>query len=134
MDYVRRRRRRPGYVDCSEPSLAAVLRDPIIQAMMVADCVEPADLSALIDSVARHLTPDMNGQSDAGDAVSRPPPNVLNRESERNAIFDLRLVGNFLQSIETGQVAVDFRIKELAMAIQAVATNAIDGHKSRGKM
>jgi hypothetical protein len=130
MDHVRRRRRR-GHVDCSEPSLDAVLRDPIIQAMMVADCVDPAAFSALIEGAARQLTPDMTGQGDAAGAVSRLQPSVLSRESRRDPIFDLRLVGNFLQSIETGQASVDFRIKELAVAIRTVATNATDGHRRK---
>jgi hypothetical protein len=36
-----------------EPTLAEMLADPVIQAVMQADGVDPADLRALMDSVRR---------------------------------------------------------------------------------
>ena len=42
----------------SEPSLADVLSDPVVQAIMAADAVDPDALSALLRKAARKLEPD----------------------------------------------------------------------------
>jgi hypothetical protein len=41
----------------SEPSLADALSDPVVQAVMAADAVDPAALSALLREATRKLKP-----------------------------------------------------------------------------
>jgi hypothetical protein len=41
----------------SEPSLAETLLDPVVQAVMAADAVDPAALDALLREVARRVGP-----------------------------------------------------------------------------
>jgi len=40
---------------CGEPSLADALADPLIQALMLADAVDPAELRALMRETARRI-------------------------------------------------------------------------------
>ena len=40
---------------CKEPSLADAMADPLIQALMLADAVHPAELRALMRETARRI-------------------------------------------------------------------------------
>jgi len=39
----------------AEPTVSELLRDPIVQAVMVADCVDQRELDVLLATVRRHL-------------------------------------------------------------------------------
>jgi hypothetical protein len=55
----------------SEPSLADVLSDPVIQAVMAADDVDPAALSALLRKAARKIELDSRPSRAADTPSSR---------------------------------------------------------------
>jgi hypothetical protein len=40
---------------CGEPSLAEAMADPLIQSLMLADAVDPAELRALMRETARRI-------------------------------------------------------------------------------
>ena len=50
----------------SEPSLADALSDPVVQAVMAADAVDPIALSALLREAARKLEADCRPSRSAG--------------------------------------------------------------------
>jgi hypothetical protein len=50
----------------SEPSLADALSDPVIQAVMAADAVDPAALNALLREATRKLEPASRPSRSAG--------------------------------------------------------------------
>jgi len=50
----------------SEPSLADVLSDPVVQAVMAADAVDLAALSAMLREAARKVEPDSRASRSAG--------------------------------------------------------------------
>jgi len=54
----------------SEPSLADALSDPVVKAVMTADAVDPAALSALLREAARKLEPDSRPSRSAGTRAS----------------------------------------------------------------
>jgi len=64
----------------SEPSPAETLLDPVVQAVMAADAVDPAALDALLREVARRVEPRL-GDRRRSDAGCGPGPR---RRSERS--------------------------------------------------
>ena len=56
----------------SEPSLAETLSDPMVQAVMAADAVDPAALDALLREVAHRVEPRLRPSRPTGARARQP--------------------------------------------------------------
>jgi hypothetical protein len=70
MSTLFKRREMPMLHYWSEPSLADALSDPVVQAVMAADAVDPVALSALLCEAARKLEADCRPSRSAGTRAS----------------------------------------------------------------